>query len=383
MRTNIEAARLARIRDQIERERSVARPIVAALRSTIHERWDSEVPAHWRTAGFVEELTLAAHDLLKQYPPTAQALAQYAVVVATSIPEELYPAPILIVRTAEAWKELASTHRYMSQHDAALRALDAADRCLDGVASVGYQRAVLRFARAVAYSEMNRLDEARVLAEESIKVFVEFVEPNRAAHGMLLVGLVEQRAGRPKEARRWFQLATEQFSRTSDLSGLASAFHNLGCAQAELGDTSDAVSSLHDALAIFLDLELTGETARTRCVLASILIRTGGLDRAHDLLSAARQTFAELGMVEEVGLAGLSLTDVLLAQGRTQEAQALVSDVVAEFRAANLNERALVALSYLQEMLPGPRGRDAVRHVRRFIEELNQTPLQLFAALPE
>jgi len=88
--------------------------------------------------------------------------------------------------------------------------------------------------------------------------------------------------------------------------------------------------------------------------------------------------------VEEAGVAALDIVDALVATNERAAAQQLTEIVLAEFRAAQLNERALIALAYLRDFLrehPAPAG--AIRHVRSYLQELRTNPARVFLPLPE
>ena len=85
-------------------------------------------------------------------------------------------------------------------------------------------------------------------------------------------------------------------------------------------------------------------------------------------------------MPEEAGLAGVDLVEACLALGRDSAARTLLEEVIEEFRRSGLNERALVALTYLRD-LPAPR-RDTAAHVRTYLSRLRREP-QLLFALPD
>jgi len=371
------------VADQIKRERVAAKPIVARLRSDINDMWDCDVPQQWRTAGFVQELTDTAAEVLKVEPRKALAISQYAIVIATSIAEGVYPDPIPAVIEAEAWKQLGNAHRYLSEFDAALRALDAAEKRLEGAAAADWERAIVRFARACVLCDMHRLDEAGVLAEETGAVFEQYKERRRAGHALLLKGTIEHRSMRFDDSVATFARAIDLLEQTDDLRGLASAYNNFGYSQSERGAFPSAVSALQKALSIFEELNLLGEIARTRCILASVLVSTQRYQQAGQLFSVGRRAFRELGMVEEAGIAGLDLADSMLAAGNPAEARAVVEEVVLEFRTASLSERAILALAYLRDIVDTPRGREAVTVVRQYLHDLRQSPLLIFVPLPE
>lgn len=373
---------IIRVARQLERERVAAKPVVDELRRSIQDRWDSDVPGAWRTVGFVQELTSAASDLTERDPATAAALAQFAIVVITAIPQDAYPPPVRLEAEATAWKELASAHRYVSKYEAAIRALDAADRCLDQAPSLGYDRVVLKFARALVFCDMQRFEEAYALLFESARAFADFADRRRLGQCLLLQGMIEQRRGLLVDACATYDEAISVIRDTGDIHSLASAYNNLAQARIDLGHNEAAVSALHHASAIFSDLAMPTEIGRVRALMGRLLLASGQFRRAHDVLAEARMMFIGLRMPEEAGLAGLELAEACLALGREDRARMMVEEVTGEFVRAGLDDRALTALAYLREVLPSGRGREAVRHVRTYIEQLRHEPLRVFAPLP-
>jgi hypothetical protein len=81
-------AALLAITERIRDEQRRAHPVVERLVMTIERQWDEEIPHEWRNVGFVQELNKVFPSILQQNPGTAHALAQYALVVATSIPRD-------------------------------------------------------------------------------------------------------------------------------------------------------------------------------------------------------------------------------------------------------------------------------------------------------
>src|SRR6267378_3232339 len=144
-------------------ERAAARGIVGSLRASSAEVWDWEIPAHWRTAGFVQELISVASDILESNPRESLAFAQLALAIATSIPSGTYPSPVQAQIEGAAWKEIGTAHRYMGEHEAALRAYDAAQRSYGDANAPAHDAAVIELARAIVFCELQRNEEARRL----------------------------------------------------------------------------------------------------------------------------------------------------------------------------------------------------------------------------
>jgi tetratricopeptide (TPR) repeat protein len=329
------------------------------------------------------EVTELVFATIEKNAIAARALAQYAVAVAGAIDAEAYPATILASVSADAWRALANAHRYLSEYDAALRAVSTAEHCITDVAAADWERTLVRFARAVILCDMQRFEEASSLAEEASTAFAAYKEFRRSGQALLVQGMIAHRQNRYDAAAAIFAQAVDVFERTDDLKGLASAYNNFGYAQAERDELPSAVLALQKALSIFDALEMRGEAARTRCILASVYVRSQKYERANELLTTGRRTFRDLGMVEENGTQGLVQADVLLALGRLADANTVITEVLHEFRRASLNERAVVALAYAQEMVGTSRGREAVTLVRRYVEDLRRSPETAFLPLPD
>jgi hypothetical protein len=82
-------------------------------------------------------------------------------------------------------------------------------------------------------------------------------------------------------------------------------------------------------------------------------------------------------MAEEAGLAGVRLVEAYLALERRDAARAIIVTVIDEFRAASLNERALIALAYLRDLGPAARPTEA-QHVHSYLTRLRHEPALLF-----
>jgi tetratricopeptide (TPR) repeat protein len=374
---------LIAITERIEAEQRRARPIVARLVTTIEQQWDAEVPSEWRNVGFVQELNKVFPSILQQNPGTAHALAQYALVVATSIPRHRYPSMILTEIEGTAWQRIAQAHHYRSNYADALRALDAAAKCLWTESGLFEERATVGLSRAMVYADLLRFDDAEILLTESEEVFDDLDNLRLYGSCLLLRGMIAYRQHRLLPAVDIFDEAAEVLREAGDLPQLAKALHGLGVVRNDLGEPASAASAFQDALSIFSDLGFTGEIARTKGALGRISLSLGRYAEARKLLTEARSVFLTLHMPEEAGLAGLELVETFIALREEFRAVAVVEEVIAEFRRANLNDRAATAVAYLREMMSSQRAREAARHVRKYVEALKHEPQLQFVPLPD
>jgi len=369
--------------EQLTAERAAAHPIVETLRSNASAAWDAEIPSSWRTAGFVQELTSAASDVLESDPRQSLLLAQLALAVATSIPTGTYATPVQAQIEGTAWKEIGTAHRYLSEYDAALRAYDAAQRSFASASSLGHDVAVIDFARAITLADIERYMEALDLLSDVEPLFRSLGDAARLVKVSLLKGNIYLRQGRLEEARATYEKALEEVG-LEDLHTRAMLYLNLGQTCANLGDRNNGVLMLHHARQLLSDLGMSVEVNRTEWKLACVLLLNGEFTKAAPILNGVRDFFLNKGMPEEAGLAGLDVADAMIAIEQTNQARALVERVLTEFTNAKLNARALTALAYLRDVLPTTRQpQRAVRHVRQYLDQLRTEPARLFLPPPE
>jgi tetratricopeptide (TPR) repeat protein len=382
MRRYSDPVEFSRVDVKLAAERAAAAPVVRQLRKAIDACWDREVPMEWQTVGFVQELTVAARDALKSDAKVTLTLAQYAVVIAGGLPPRAYPQAILVQTEAAVWKEIANAHRYRSEYDAALRAVDVADRLLATTPGLGHDRATMRLVRALVFSDQEQPERALPLLQECEADFLEYNDRTARAQCLLFRGVIEQRRGQLGTAIETYEHALDELD--DDAPWIRAGLHNnLGQAYGELRNTDRALNSLRQALAVFERVHATGEVARTTWGVGRVLLAAERYAEAKATLSGARRSLRSVPMPEEAGLAGLDLADAFLATNNLRAAVMTVDEVVAEFRAANLSGRAMLALGYLSDLLPTPRARAAVQHVRSYLEDLRRSPEQVFLALPD
>lgn len=368
---------------RIEEERRRARPVIHELAKTIDEWWDGDIPDEWRNVGFVNALNDAAQAALCRAPRAAASLAHLAVVVGLSIAPDEYPAWVVTEAAATAWRRVAQAAHYRSDYDAAVRALDAADKHLATNERLVFDRALSTFVRAIVYSDMRRFAESAELLVQCERVFR--THKDRALQGqcLLLRGMNLHRQHSLTDAATLFTRAAAILRRTSDVKSYGSALQQLGVTHLDLQQHSKAATALHDALAIFMDLGLHAEIARTKGVIGRVSMAMGRFEEARDVLTESRRMFLALLMPEEAGLAGLELIEIFLALDDRFRATAVTEEVLAEFIHANLNHRATTALAYLRDMIPRPCARQAVRHVKEYVSVLRFEPERVFAPLPQ
>ncbi len=375
-----DSAAFARLAEQLMRERSAAKMVVARVRRSPGMYLDEPLAEDWRTIGMAQELASAATDVLESSPQDSLALAQLALTVASSLPDD-YPDLLRAQVEATAWKELSNAHRYRSEYPAALKALDRADRKIAGFAALTYDRAVIALARALTLREMNDTRAALKMLEEARPVFADHGDERRLAQCDLVSGMILYRMENRAAARDAYRRAAVSAQAVGDLHTLGAAYTNLGRIAAEQGDVAAALEALQQSRAIFGEMEMDAALARASWGVGVALLSAGKVDPAIGVLREVREKFLNMGLPEEAGLAGVDLVEALMATNARAAAHTLASSIVDEFRNANLNERALDAVAYLRDTAPTAPPRTA-QYVGRYLREVRENPSLLFAPPP-
>jgi tetratricopeptide (TPR) repeat protein len=364
-------------------ERAAARGIVSSLRASSAEVWDWEIPAHWRTAGFVQELTSTASDALESNPRKSLAYAQLALAIATSIPVGTYPVPVQAQIEGAAWKEIGTAHRYVGEFDAALRAYDAAQRCFAGAHTLAQDAAVVELARAIVLVDLDRHEEALSLLNSIAPVLRSFEDHRHVVQVRQLTATIYYQQNRFDDARVELEDAIKEVH-FDDAYTRAGMTGTLGLTYGKLGRLDDALTHIHKARAILADLGMTGEVNRNDWALANTVLEAGDYTRAIEILQVVRSTFLSLSMAQEAALAGLDLADALIAGARMSEARQVVEASLAQFVAAKQNQNAVTAMAYLRDILPTTSSpRKAVDHVKEYLRRLSFEPARVFLPPPE
>jgi tetratricopeptide (TPR) repeat protein len=335
----------------------------------------------WINAGMVFELADAVREAASETPERRAQLAELATVIAAAL-DDTYPAITRAQCIAAAWKEVANVRRYQNQYEAALEALDIADRAMDDQFVNAYEKAILALVRANVYSDLHRPAEARPLLEEAREVFEGHSDQRLVGQCELLAGILYYRDQNGSQAIAAFRSALDAARAAGDTRTAAAAYTNIGVVEAERGVTGAAMDALHQALAIFRELGSRVEIASTNWAVALALLTAGKYESAIRTFRDARGIFLALGLAEEAGLAGVEMAEAYLAMGRRAAASRVILAVIEEFREGKLNERALEALSYLRDL--GPEASpQAAQHVYSYLVRLRTEPALLFHELRE
>ncbi|HXH94527.1 MAG TPA: hypothetical protein VNN25_23315 [Thermoanaerobaculia bacterium] len=371
--------RLARKREfiaaaaRLERERNDTVDLVARhLRETPTAEWPrlAELPA-LRNNAALEQMSDEVRKRLHRRPTEALTIAQLSTAVAALIPDGLYPPLVLAQIRANAWKDRASALRYLARYDEALDAASIGEEHLAPFAAVEHDRAIVRMVKGMVLAQIGRLDEALPIMTECRRVFDEHHDSRRHLQAGISEGCVLYEASRYAEAVDVLAGVLPNAVATGDIESQARIHNNLGYCLTHLDDYVRANVHFSEAIARFTDLGFTAEVPRTERGAGRVLLARGQTAAGLAYLRAARRDFTAAGVIEEAGLCALSIAASLVERGESVEARALMQEVIDEFTAAQLDERAITAVVRLRDAIDVEGATaETVRTVHAFVESL-------------
>ena len=364
---------------RVERE-AAATQVERLLKRTPRSEW-STLAEHpeLSTCGAVERLGILFAGQHGRDPQHALHLTELAVLVAESLPERSYPAPIMAQLLAGAWKDLGKAYRELARNHESVDALRRADRHLDDHAVLAHDRAIVRLDLAVTLQELEQYSESLEYVEESKEVFREHGDTRRLVFCGIFEGVLLQRLKKFRDARETY-LVLLSSTANIELASLAALHQAIGFCSIELGDFKTAEANLETALRLNRQLGKPVEVMKAELGRGRLLTRTGKYQPAIDHLRPVRRQFLAAGMSEEAGLCGLEVVEAMLALGKSSQAESLARRIIDEFTKAGLNARAITALGYLTETIASREvPQNLVAQVREYIVSLRTRPERDFA----
>jgi tetratricopeptide (TPR) repeat protein len=363
---------------RLERERDSAADVVSRyLRDTPPEEWSrlAEMP-DLRNNAALEQMSDEVRRRLHRKPREALAIANLSASIAESLPPSQYPAVVLAQLRATAWKDRASTLRYLARYDEAIEAADRGEEALAPFASLEYDRAIVRLVKGMILAQQERFDEAHAILSACRRVLREFGDTKRSIQAGFAVACSLYEASRYEDSRRLYLELLSEATSEGDIEAQAGLHNDLGYCETRMNDYVSANIHFSEAVAKFTDLGFTAEVARTERGAGLLLIARGQITSGLARLREARRNFIADGMVEEAGLCGLNIAAVLIERGDRSEARSVIDAVVDEFTTAQINERGIAAVIRLREAIDvDDATAETVRTVHAFVENLRNEAL--------
>jgi len=338
---------------RLERERDAATDVVSRyLRDTPPEEWSrlAEMP-DLRNNAALEQMSDEVRRRLHRKPREALAIANLSASIAESLSPSQYPPVVLAQLRATAWKDRASTLRYLARYDEAIEAADRGEEALAPFASLEFDRAIVRLVKGMILAQQERFDDAQAMLSECRRVFREFGDVTKSIQAGRAQANVLYKSSRHSDARLLLGELLREAVDAGDLEAQAGIHNNLGHCETNLGDFVSANIHFSESVAKFTDLGFTAEVPRTEFGAGVVLIGRGQVTAGLARLREARLAFIAAGMVGEAGLCALRIVEVLIDRGADIEARDLTQQVVDEFTTANLDQREIAAVVRLRDAI--------------------------------
>ncbi len=363
----------ASVASKLERERDESSDVVARyLRDTPSEEWPrlAEMP-DLRNNAALEQMSEEVRRRLHRKPREALAIANLSASIAESLAPSQYPSVMLAQLRGTAWKDRASTLRYLARYDEALEAAERGEEAVAAFASLELDRAVIRLVKGMILAQQERFEEAHTILSECRQLFREYGDTKRYVQaGRAQASSLYQEA-RHVEAHDLLNELLREATAAGDLESQAGIQSNLGYCATHLGDFVAANIHFSEAVAKFTDLGFTAEVPRTERGAGLSLIARGQITSGLARLREARRAFLMARMVEDAGLCALNIAEVLIERGDRTEARSLIQEVVDEFTAARMNQRAVTAVIELRDAIDvDDVTAETVHTVHAFVESL-------------
>jgi tetratricopeptide (TPR) repeat protein len=372
----VRAQQASMLRSRIEREDGAARGRLTPLLTPRLRLAEARIAtrAAFLHAGTVRFLCATAQQLHEKRPLSALEAATEAYHVACALGEGASTDRRLCMALAQ--RERANALRYLGRFGEALKALDEAEALFDqNPAADSFDLAIVNFVRSTVLVDSDRFEEAVALARKARQTFSDYGDSSRELSASIveawcLLGLHDT----PRAARTFEELITIA-RRTGDAGMLARGLANAGYAYMISGELDKPEAYYVEALALYDELGLTTEVARTNWNFAMFVLLRGDLLAGCELLDASRTELAALGLANDAAKATLRWAEVRLAIGMPAGVAEACRRIVMIFDSEQMTRRARIALAHLQATLDKGTATDhIVREVREYIENLPWHP---------
>jgi tetratricopeptide (TPR) repeat protein len=361
---------------RLERERDGAGDVVSRyLRDTPFEEWPrlAEMP-ELRNNAALEQMSDEVRKRLHRKPREALAIANLSASIAESLPPSQYPPVVLAQLRANAWKDRASTLRYLARYEEAIEAAERGEEALASFASLEHDRAIVRLVKGMTLAQLDRFDEAHAILSECRSMFRDHNDIKRYVQAGLAEANMLYKSERHADSASLLEDLLRDSIEVEDLESQARIHNNLGHCATKLGDFVSANIHFAEAVAKFTDLGFVAEVPRTEFGAGVVLIGRGQISAGLERLRQARIDFTAAEMIDEAGLCALRIVEVLVDRGEEGQARELTQNIVDEFIEAGFDERAIQAVVRLRDAIEvDDATAETVRTVHAIVKDLAAT----------
>jgi tetratricopeptide (TPR) repeat protein len=344
---------------------------------------DIEIPDGWRTAGMVMELCERAFSTLDGKPSSSLTLAEIAFAISAAISAD-YPEPAPHYLYGRALREVGYAHRYLDSYTPAVRAFESSEKAFAKHGTLLHDQAIAQFSHACVLYRAGRYDDALTVHGPAQDIFESLGDELRRLKCQCLGAIISHEQGDLATARQKYESLLPKALESDDLHTIGLLYQNLGLVDLTYGRTDTAAVAFARARSIFVEIGALCEIDRADWGLAQLFLIENHPDKALPLLETLRKNFLARSMPAAAAEIGLHIVDALVVMNRLDEAKAMNQQTLKECIDHNLNRKAVMALSYLREILQtSANPRRATQHVRSYVQKLRSEPGLLFVPMDE
>lgn len=329
----------------------------------------------YHTGGVVRRLADAADKASYNVPRRALILAETAGAIVGMLSTSTYSWTDIAALRGLAWKQRANANRHLGRFNAALEALDRAERAYRELPRPELDLASIIYIRATIYFEQQQYDRAQPAAQQSTAAFERLGQTERYFASRYLQGCIAFEQRLLGEAQSIFASVFAYGEANADESWIAITSLALGNCYLERGDLANASRYMHESLMAFRNIKLPHGEIRCRWALATVVQREGQYRTAVERFRCVQEEFVALGAVADAALVTLDIMEAFLALGKPREVHRSAGNIVQLFKDNGMVTGALTAADYLkraaamQDVSPG-----VIDYIRRYLRRVAVEP---------
>ncbi len=333
-----------------DREKEAAPELVAELAALMPERQllVANNSARFRTRAVCELLCREAMTACASDAELAVQRATLATVLATELPRGRYGRGVANDVQARAWSVLGHAQREASRLFEAADAFRQAEKLIEDGSGDPFQTGQLWHLKAILRHAQRRFDEALELFRDAARDF----GAARATHHV--GGTRVDRARTLREtgdlhgAVRSVRAGLAQLDPKRNPRLALVGRHNLTLYLQELGEAEEAMQLVGELLPLHARLGGALDGLRLRWLEGKIAHLQGDLERGQPAFQEVRKAFIERSMPYDAALVSLDLAAVHLRQDRFADVLQLAGEMLAVFRALEIDREAIAAVFFLE-----------------------------------
>lgn len=307
----------------------------------------------------------AAHPLLNVDPARLRDVAD-AVLAAPR------PDAVTVVALRERANALRRTGDLAGALDSIARGREAASR----LTVSDHELAIFDYVEATVESDRGRSTEARALASRALEGFERFGDARRAAFARNALAALDYDAGSFESARDAFRELADRLRKLGDRAAAAALVQNAGDCSLRLGDTLAARRDLGAAKREYEALGLHAEALSIAWLLARTALAEGRSDEAEAMLRDVAEAHDARELRLDAALARLDLVELLASSGRRGEAAEIARAIASVFAATGARGRLAEALDVLRQAAESGAALDEpLREARGVISSMHPSAL--------